>query len=180
MWVNELNLSAALEKKGCTVFITGIIQGQISYLTCYFREINGTERLMRINATLNVIIKSCVSLSYCRFGGDTFLLQSFFFCLGRSLAEEFPLSLFSCRRWPTFWEKGCNGFYWSSMAQRRPRAGATMPSAPSNSISKCCDSGAVQEAKVVNIPQQLRSSFQRLVKAVVGVSDCDELTSFAC
>lgn len=76
-------------KKGCTVFITGIIQGQISYLTCYFREINGTERLMWINAMLNVIIKSCVSLSNCRSGGYV-PVTILFFSLGRSLAEEFP------------------------------------------------------------------------------------------
>lgn len=44
-----------------------------------------------------------------------------------------------------------------------------MPSAPSNSISKCCDSRAVQETKVVDITQQLCSSFRQLVKAATMI-----------
>lgn len=49
-----------------------------------------------------------------------------------------------------------------------------MAPAPSNSISKCCDSGAVQETKAVDIPQQRCSSSQQLAQAIIGVSDPDD------
>lgn len=126
---------------------------------------------MRINATLNVIIKSCVSLSYCRSGGirsgyspffflffppseDPSLKNSHFPCLVAGIARHFERKVVM-----VFIDPRCP-------APTPPPS--TMPSAPSNSISKCCDSRAVQETKEVNIPQQLGSAFQQLAGAVVG------------
>lgn len=56
---------------GSTVFITGIIQGEISNVTCYFSGIHWAKRLMWINVTLNVIIKSYVFWNHCKPRGDT-------------------------------------------------------------------------------------------------------------
>lgn len=137
---------------GSTVFITDIIQGKISYLTCYFSEINWTTRLMWINVTLNVIIKSHVSLNYCEPRGDMFLLpfcpfSVFFF---RSEDPSVKNSHFPCLVpgiAQHFERNGVMVFIDPWCPVPSPDAKVTMLAASPNRINRCCDSRGFHKKK---------------------------------
>ncbi len=162
---------------GSRVFITGIIQGEISNVTCYFSEINWVKRLMWINVTLNVIIKNYVSLNYCKAQGDVFLFP-FFFLYPRFHREDPSVknSHFSCfgsRHCSTFWTKCHNGFYWSLMSGALSDAKVTMLSASPNRINRCCDSRAFHKR-----PQRRSILSKNLASISVGWWKDKARTSF--